>query len=155
MGRTDTASLVIRASRTAVYAAFVDRDALLAWLPPAGMHGSFEHFDPRPGGSYRLTLTYDHATGAPGKTTADSDVVEVRYVALVPDERVVQQVEFTSDDPRLAGTMTMTWRLADVDGGTLVELVADHVPAGITAEDHAAGMSSSLANLAEHLQRAR
>ncbi|MFT3855468.1 MAG: SRPBCC domain-containing protein [Ilumatobacteraceae bacterium] len=51
MGRTDTASLVIRASRAAVYAAFVDRDALLAWLPAAGMHGSFEHFDPRPGGS--------------------------------------------------------------------------------------------------------
>jgi hypothetical protein len=48
--------------------------------------------------------------------------------------------------------MTMTWRLTEVDAGTLVEFIADDVPAGISAEDHATGLASSLANLAAHLQ---
>ena len=56
MVRTDTASRVIAASREAVYAAFVDPEALMAWLPPDGMSGRLERFDARPGGSYRLVL---------------------------------------------------------------------------------------------------
>ena len=48
--------------------------------------------------------------------------------------------------------MRMTWRLTDVGAGTLVEFIADNVPAGISAEDHAAGLASSLANLAAHMQ---
>ncbi len=46
-----------------VYAAFVDPDRLLAWLPPERMTGRFEHFDARPEGSYRLVLTYADASG--------------------------------------------------------------------------------------------
>jgi hypothetical protein len=49
--------------------------------------------------------------------------------------------------------MTMTWTLAAVDAGTKVQIRADDVPAGISAEDHAAGMTSSLANLAAYLER--
>ena len=44
------------------------------------MSGRFERFDARPGGSYRLVLTYTDASTARGKTTADSDVVEARFV---------------------------------------------------------------------------
>jgi uncharacterized protein YndB with AHSA1/START domain len=51
-----------------------------------------------------------------------------------------------------AGTMTMTWAVREVDGGTRVEITADGVPGGISADDHAAGMSSSLDNLARHLE---
>ena len=152
MGRTDTASRVIAAPIEQVFAALIDQDALTAWLPPEGMTGKFQHFDPTPGGSYVLTLTYDDATGAPGKATADSDVVEARYVDIVPGERVVQQVEFRSDDPAFAGTMTGTWSVAPVDGGTRVELRADDVPSGISAEDHAAGLASSLDILARYLE---
>ena len=49
--------------------------------------------------------------------------------------------------------MTMTWQLTPLEGRTLVELVADDVPVGISAEDHAAGLASSLANLAAHVER--
>src|SRR5690606_26401359 len=80
MTRTDTASRLIAAPVEQVFAALIDQDALTAWLPPDGMTGRFEHFDPTPGGSYVLTLTYDDPTGAPGKATADSDIVEARYV---------------------------------------------------------------------------
>lgn len=143
---------MIAAPPDRVYAALVDREALISWLPPDGMSGRFEHFDARPGGSYRLVLTYaDQA--ARGKTTASSDVVDVRFVELVPGVRLVHAVDFVSDDPANAGTMTMTWELTAVDAGTRVEVRADDVPIGIAAEDHAAGLASSLANLAEHLKR--
>ncbi len=151
MGRTDTASRVIAALPGRVYAALVDAEALTAWLPPDGMSGRFEYFDARPGGSYRLFLTYADASTAPGKATADSDIVEARFVDLVPGALVVQAVDFVSDDPANAGTMTMTWELTAVDDGTRVDIRAEDVPAGISADDHAAGLSSSLENLATYL----
>lgn len=156
MPRTDRASRLIAAPVPTVFAALVDEEALAAWLPPAGMSARFERFDARPGGGYRLVLTYDDAggsRGSRGKASADSDVVEARYVDIVADERVVQAVDFESDDPAFAGTMTMTWSVTAVDGGTRVDITADGVPDGITAEDHAAGLSSSLANLATYVER--
>jgi len=152
MPRTDIASRVIAAPPAQVYAALVDREALTAWLPPDGMTARFERFDPRPGGSYRLVLTYIDASRAAGKATADSDIVEARYVDVVPDVRVVQAVDFVSDDPAFAGTMIMTWEVTDLDGRTRVDITADDVPDGISAGDHAAGLASSLANLASHVE---
>ncbi|ALU38585.1 ATPase [Kocuria flava] len=154
MARTDTAARVVPASPERVYAALIDPDALTSWLPPEGMTARFDHFDARPGGSYRMILTYDDASGAPGKTTAASDVVEARFVELVPGVRVVQAGDFVSDDPAYAGSMTMTWELTPVEGGTRVEVRAENVPDGISAEDHAAGLASSLANLAAHVRSA-
>lgn len=87
-------------------------------------------------------------TDSPGKTSASQDVTEVEITAQEPDARVVWRVDFASDDPAFAGTMTMTWTLAEVDGGTEVSVRADHVPPGISASDHEAGIASSLANLA-------
>jgi uncharacterized protein YndB with AHSA1/START domain len=144
---------VIAASRERVWAALVDPGALLAWLPPGGMTGRFERFDARPGGSYRMVLTYSDASGAPGKASADSDIVEARFIDIVPGERIVQAVDFVSDDPANAGTMTMTWQVTPVDAGTRVDIIAEDVPDGISADDHAAGLASSLANLAAYLQR--
>ena len=96
-----------------------------------------------------MRLTYE-GEGV-GKTTSDSDVVDARFVELTPDARVVQEVEFESDDPAFAGTMVMTWSLEPVDGGTLVTFRADDVPPGISAEDHAAGFAASLENLAAYV----
>jgi len=153
MPRTDKAVRVIEATPERVYAALVDPDALAAWLPPAGMTGRFERFDARPGGSYRMVLTYADASTASGKATADSDIVEAHFVDIVPGVRVVQAVNFVADDPRFAGTMTMTWEVTPTDDGTRVEIRADDVPSGVSAEEHAAGLASSLANLAAHVER--
>lgn len=153
MPRQDRGSRVIAAPLERVYAALVDPDALAAWLPPAGMTGRFDRFDLRPGGSYRLVLTYLDAADAPGKATADTDVVEARIVDVVPDVRIVQAVDFVADDRAFAGTMTMAWEVTAVAGGTRVDITADDVPDGISAEDHAEGIASSLANLAAHLER--
>jgi uncharacterized protein YndB with AHSA1/START domain len=118
MSRTHSASRVIAAPPDRVYAALVDPDALAAWLSPAGMSGRFERFDARPGGSYRMVLTYADASTAPGKATADSDIVEARFVNIVPGVRVVHGVDFVSDDPGYVGTMTMTWEVTATDDGT-------------------------------------
>lgn len=125
----------------------------MAWLPPAGMTGRFERFDAQPGGSYRLVLTYSDASGAPGKATVDSDIVEARFVDIVPGVQVVQAVDFVSDDPAYAGTMTMIWEVTAVEAGTRVDIVAEDVPDGISAEDHAAGLASSLTNLAAYVEQ--
>lgn len=152
MSRTDRASLLIHANRDQVFAALTSPEALVQWLPPKGMRGRFQRFDMRDGGSYRLVLTYDDASGAPGKTSADSDVSEVRIVRLVPGEGVVQEVGFESDDPAFKGTMQMEWSLRGGSEGTTVEFEARDVPKGIRARDHAEGLTSSLSNLAAYLE---
>ncbi len=149
--RVDRASRIVHADPARVFAALVDRDALERWLPPAGMTGRLEHFDARPGGSYRMVLEYDDPQ-AIGKTAGGTDVVDVRFIDVRQGERVVQAVDFVSDDPELAGTMTMTWSVQPAEGGARVEVCADGVPAGISAEDHEGGMASSLQNLADHVE---
>jgi hypothetical protein len=49
--------------------------------------------------------------------------------------------------------MTMTWALALAAAGTQVQIRADDVPAGISAEDHATGLTASLAQLAAYVER--
>lgn len=125
----------------------------MCWLPPEGLSGRLEAFEPRAGGIYRMVLTYesaDHAT--PGKTTEHADVVQGRFVELVPDEKIVQQAEFESDDPAFAGTMTMTWSLVPTPRGTEVTIRCEDVPEGIRKEDHDAGLRSTLSNLAAFLE---
>jgi len=153
MPRTDRASRVIAAAPDRVYAAFVDPEALTAWLPPDGMIGRIERFDLRPGGSYRMVLTYADAFASQGKAGANTDIVEARFVDIVPGVRVVQAVDFVSDDPAYAGTMTMSWEVTAADGGSRVDITADDVPDGITAKDHSAGLASSLRNLADYLEQ--
>jgi uncharacterized protein YndB with AHSA1/START domain len=153
-GRTDSAYRVIRAPPAVIYRAFLDPDALMAWLPPTGMHGKMLDFDPRPGGVYRMILTRDDGgRGMAGKTTAASDVAEGRFVELVPERRIVQSATFESYDPAFAGMMTLTWTFEPVDGGTRVTITCEDVPPGISKTDHDAGLKASLANLAQLVER--
>lgn len=152
MARTDRASLLIHVERATVFEALTGHEGLLAWLAPRGMRARFERFDMRPGGSYRLALSYDDASDAPGKTTSDSDVSEVRIAQFLPDERVVWEVDFESDDPAFQGVMQMEWRLRSTPEGTEVQVEARNVPEGIGARDHAEGILSSLTNLAAYLE---
>jgi hypothetical protein len=52
----------------------------------------------------------------------------VRDVDIVPNDCVVQSMDFASDDAAFAGTMTMTWTVRAVDGATRVDITADDVP---------------------------
>jgi len=152
-GRTDTASRRIQATAEALYGALTDPEARAEW-PPAGMSARVERYDLRVGGGYRMVLTYDEPAGGTGKSTADSDVVEATFVELGDGERVVEAIEFESDDAAFAGTMAMTWQLTPLAVGTEVSIVASGVPTGISPIDHATGMQSSLANLAAYVESA-
>ncbi|NRP71978.1 hypothetical protein ILFOPFJJ_02872 [Ensifer psoraleae] len=148
-GRTDTASRVVKASPLAIYRALLDPAAVAVWLPPDGMQGEIERFEPREGGVYRMALIYEEPNRAPrGKTSAANDIVEGRFVQLIPGKRVVQQAEFESNEPAFAGTMTITWTLSAVPDGTVVTVTCENVPEGISQQDHDAGLGSTLANLA-------
>src|SRR5687767_890014 len=106
-------------------------------------------FDPRQGGRFRVSLTYDQPTGGAGKTTAHTDTYHGRFVKLVPDEMVVEAVEFETSDPALRGEMIITTTLSDATGGG-TELVAvhDRLPPGLSPADNDAGWRDALAKLA-------
>ena len=144
---------VIGAPPERVYRAFVDEEDLLAWLPPGEMTGAFHAFDARAGGGYRMSLVYPpHERSGRGKTTATEDVVDVRFVELSPPRRIVEAVDFVSDDKAFAGEMTITVTFAEVPGGTEVTMVFENLPPGLRPEDNEAGADQSLGQLARYLE---
>ena len=149
--RIDTAARLIRATPETIYVALTTAEALVQWMPPKGMTGEMQAFDPRPGGLQRMVLRYDDASIA-GKSGSNEDIAEARFIDLVPNERVVQTVDFVSDDPKFSGTMTMSTLLTSHGDQTEVRFKAENVPEGISAGDHAEGMNSSLENLATFLE---
>jgi uncharacterized protein YndB with AHSA1/START domain len=116
-------------------------------MVPTGMTSQVHAFDAREGGAFRISLTYDAPTGT-GKTTAQTDTFHGRFVQLVPDEQVVELVEFETTDPAMQGEMTITITLSDAHDGTDLLAVHDDLPAGLSAADNEAGWRMSLAKLA-------
>lgn len=143
----------INAPRATVYRALLDARAVATWMVPADMTSEVLAFDAREGGSFRISLTYD-APSLPGKTSAHTDTFHGRFVKLVPNEKVVEMVEFESADPAMQGEMTITYTLADADGGTLLSAVHDDLPPGVSAADNETGWRMSLDKLAQLLEAA-
>lgn len=98
-----------------------------------------------------MVLSYDDATTA-GKTEANTDVVEVRFSVVNPPSRLVEEADFVADDPRLRGTMRMTWVLDTVPSGTLITITATDVPDGVDSAEHATAFAATLANLDAYLR---
>jgi uncharacterized protein YndB with AHSA1/START domain len=137
----------IKAPRAAVYRALLDPAAVARWRVPDGMSSVVHEFEAREGGAFRVSLTYDEP-GATGKSAAHTDTYHGHFARLVPDEQVVEVVEFETGDPALQGTMTMTTTLTDAAGGTDVAIDHEGLPAGVSAADNELGTRMSLANLA-------
>ncbi len=155
MTRTDTGSRVIGATPQALYDAFVDPRAVAAWRPPAGMRAEIYNFEARVGGGYRMAFVYESDDPAVrGKSTEKADVFTGTFVELVPGERIIERATFESDDPAFAGIMSVTTTFRSAAEGTAeVTMACSDVPEGIGAADHAAGIASSLANLAAYAER--
>jgi uncharacterized protein YndB with AHSA1/START domain len=75
-------------------------------------------------------------------------------VKLVPNEQVVEVVEFETSDPAMRGEMTITITLADADGGTDILAVHDRLPRGLSAADNETGWRMSLSKLAALVEAA-
>lgn len=153
MTRTTRNSRRIPAPPEAVYAAFLDPEALTQWLPPGSMTGRVHAFDGRVGGGYVMSLFYPETEEARGKTAAREDRVHVRFLALEPARRIVEAVTFETEAENLQGEMTLTVTFAPATGGTEVELLFENLPPGLRPEDNEEGGRLSLEQLARWLER--
>lgn len=142
----------VKAPRATVYRALLDARAVSTWMVPDGMTSVVHAFDAREGGAFRISLTYD-SPAATGKTTAHTDTFHGRFVKLVPNERVVEVVEFETADQAMRGEMTITYELADAAaGGTDILAVHDRLPSGLSSVDNEVGWRMSLAKLAAFVE---
>jgi uncharacterized protein YndB with AHSA1/START domain len=108
-------------------------------------------FEAREGGSFRISLTYDEPTGT-GKTAARTDTYHGHFVKLVPNEQVVEVMEFETDDAAMRGEMTVTFTLIDAGGGTDVLAVHDNLPPGLSPADNETGWRMALDKLAAFVE---
>ncbi|GMU05209.1 hypothetical protein ASNO1_14610 [Corallococcus caeni] len=142
----------LKAPRSSVYRALLDARAVATWMVPDGMTSHVHEFEPREGGAFRISLTYDAPTEA-GKTTAHTDTHHGRFVKLVPDEQVVETTEFETSDPALQGEMRITFTLTDAeDGGTDLVAVHEGLPSVVSPSDNELGWRMSLEKLARYVE---
>jgi uncharacterized protein YndB with AHSA1/START domain len=137
----------VSAPRSTVYLALLDADAIATWRVPDGMSSQVHEFDGREGGTFRISLTYD-ALSETGKSTLHTDTYHGHFAKLVPNEQVVEVIEFETADPALRAPMRMTTTLTDADGGTDVLVVHEGIPDSVPAADNETGARMALANLA-------
>lgn len=142
-------SQIVKAPRAAVYRACLDPYALASWRVPDNMTAHVHVFDAREGGAFRMSLIYKDSEPSPGgKTSEGTDTFQGRFAQLVADEKIVEVIEFESQDPGFAGEMRMTTTLADTDEGTEVTVLCEGIPAGVRPEDNQAGTEQALRKLA-------
>ncbi len=138
----------VNAPPTVVYRALLDASAVATWMVPNGMTSHVDEFEGREGGSFRISLTYDTPTGT-GKTTDHTDTYHGHFVRLVPNEQVVEVMEFETADPAMRGEMTVTFMLEEAEGsGTNVLAIHENVPPGVSPADNETGWRMSLEKLA-------
>ncbi len=129
---------VLRTTPEKVYRAFLDADAKCKWLPPYGFTAKMHSFDPRVGGSYKMSFT--------NFTTGQSHSFGGTYTELVPNERVRYTDKF--DDANLPGEMNVTVTIKRVSCGVELNIVQEGVPDIIPAEGCYLGWQESLLQLA-------
>lgn len=71
---------VLKAPRSQVFRAWVDATLLAQWWGPNGFNNTIHVFEPKPGGTWSLTMH-----GPDGATYPN----ESRFVEVVPNERIV------------------------------------------------------------------
>ena len=121
-----------------VYRAFLEADAVAKWLPPNGFTCTVHQFEPKVGGTHRMSFR--------NFTTGQGHSFGGRYVELVPHERLSYTDKF--DDANLPGEMRVTVTLKKVSVGTEVTIEQAGVPDMIPPEACYLGWQESLKNLA-------
>lgn len=116
-----------------IYRAFLEADAMAQWLPPNGFTCKVHHFDPRVGGTFKMSFT--------NFTTGGSHSFGGEYLELVPNQKIVHTDKF---DSGLEGSMKVTVELKKVSVGTEIHIVQEGVPDAIPAEACYLGWGESL-----------
>lgn len=145
--------ILVNAPPSRVYRALLDPSLLPLWRVPTGMRCQVHQFDPRVGGTFRVSLTYD-APDIAGKSGEHTDTYHGRFEELVPAQRIVETLEFETTDPAMQGEMRITTRLSAEGNGTRLRAVHEHLPPGVSPADNEAGWRDSLNKLAALLDGA-
>ncbi|MGC0387888.1 MULTISPECIES: SRPBCC family protein [Bradyrhizobium] len=122
-----------------VYRAFLEADAMAKWLPPNGFTCTVHHFEPKVGGTFKMSFR--------NFTTGNSHSFGGEYVELVPGERIRYTDKF--DDPNLPGLIEVTVILKKVSVGTEIDITQSGIPDVIPPEACYLGWQESLRNLAK------
>jgi uncharacterized protein YndB with AHSA1/START domain len=137
----------VAAPPAAVYRALLDPAAVQRWRVPGGMTSQVHEFDAREGGRFRVSLSYD-APGQAGKSAARTDTYHGHFARLVPNEQVVEVLQFETADPAMGGAMTMTTTLTEAGDGTDVQIVHEGIPDEVPVADNELGTRMALDGLA-------
>lgn len=147
----------IDAPRSAVYPLLVDGDAVTAWMMPDGIAVEVHRFEAVEGGSFSITLTYDNPadTGRhdAGTVRQQHDAYFGTFRSLVPDEQVVEVLEFVTEKPEMTGAQTVTFTLTDAEGGTYLEVLHEGVPPGLSPAENEISWQLALTKLAALAER--
>jgi len=130
---------VLATSPEKVYRAFLEADAMAKWLPPNGFTCTVHHFEPKVGGTFKMSFR--------NFTTGNSHSFGGEYVELVPNERLRYTDKF--DDPNLPGEIQVTVILKKVSVGTELDITQSGIPDVIPPEACYLGWQDSLRNLAK------
>ena len=130
---------VLTTSPEKVYRAFLEADALAKWLPPNGFTCTVHHFEPKVGGTFKMSFR--------NFTTGNSHAFGGEYLELVPGERLRYTDRF--DDPNLPGEIQVTVILKKVSVGTELDITQADIPDVIPPEACYLSWQESLRNLAK------
>jgi uncharacterized protein YndB with AHSA1/START domain len=135
---------VLKAPAERVYKAFVDADAMAKWIPPDGFTCKVHHFDPKIGGTFKMSFT-NFATGQGHSFGGE-------FLELKPGERLRYTDKF--DDPNLAGEIIVTVLLKSVSCGTEINITQEGIPDLIPLEMCYLGWQDSMRQLAALVETA-
>lgn len=141
----------IKAPRSEVYRALTDGNAIAKWRVPYGMTSKIHLFETKEGGKFRVSLTYIDPE-LTGKSASHTDTYHGYFKKLLPNELVVEVMEFETTNPDMVGEMTSTVQLIDKDGGTELSAVHEGLPKGVKPEDNEQGWREALTRLADLLE---
>lgn len=129
---------VLRCTPEKAYRAFLQADAMAKWLPPYGFTCTVQQFDPKVGGTFRMTFhnfTTGHAHSFGGE-----------FLELTPHRRIRYTDRF--DDPNMPGEINVSVDFAEVVCGTELRVTQSGIPDMIPLEMCHLGWQESLAQLA-------
>ena len=130
---------ILKARPDKVYRAFVESDAMARWLPPHGFLCKVHHFEPRVGGTFRMSFL--------NFSSGNAHAFGGEYLELVPGERIRYTDRF--EDPNLPGEIQVTVELKAVSCGTELSVVQSGIPEVIPVEMCYLGWQESLEKLAK------
>src|SRR4051812_37129277 len=115
---------VLSAPPERVYRAFLDAAAMAKWLPPGGFTCTVHSFDPKVGGSFKMSFT--------NFTTGNGHSFGGKYTELQPNQIIRYAEKF--DDPNLKGEMQTFVAFREVSCGTELSIVQEGIPEMIPVE---------------------